>query len=170
METNRNQPTGRTPVDTLVQRLATEREGGGGGVAPASVPDDPANRGRSPEEALDEALRQTPAGDAFEFDESVVKQNLDEILLSLIALRCEGTHGKALIEDLANLFGADLSPGTVYPRLHDIENEDVLEMYELVRTKEYAVADETAAKDRIETAMHQHLCLGLFLSAALEEL
>jgi hypothetical protein len=40
----------------------------------------------------------------------------------------------------------------------------------LVRTKEYEIADEEAMTDRIESAMRQHLAMGMFLRAALSEL
>jgi hypothetical protein len=107
--------------------------------------------------------------ESFAFDDEIVKQNLDEILIALISLR-DGTHGKALIDDLSRLFDAELSPGTVYPRLHDIEGDGVLAMHELVRTKEYSVDDDDAAKSQIERAMYHHLALGLFLHDSLDEL
>jgi hypothetical protein len=108
--------------------------------------------------------------DPFAFDESVVKGNLDEILLMLVALRDSDTHGKGLMEDLETVFDADLSPGTVYPRLHDLDDDDLLRVQELVRTKEYRIDDDEDARDRIEEAMRQHLALGFFFYAARDEL
>jgi hypothetical protein len=108
--------------------------------------------------------------DPFAFDESVVKGNLDEILLMLVALRDSDTHGKGLMEDLETVFDADLSPGTVYPRLHDLDDNDLLRVQELVRTKEYRIDDDEDARDRIEEAMRQHLALGFFFYAARDEL
>lgn len=105
----------------------------------------------------------------FSFDDEVVKQSLDELLLLLVALRDGGTHGKGLMEDLATVFDSRLSPGTVYPRLHELEAENLLEMHELVRTKEYHLDDQAAARRRIDAAMRQHLILGLFFQAALEQ-
>lgn len=107
---------------------------------------------------------------SFEFDEELVKNSLDELLLVLVALRDGDNHGKGLMEDLSELFDAQLSPGTVYPRLHDLEDEGVLEMHELVRTKEYRIDDVDASRERIEAAMCQHLALGFVFYAALEEL
>lgn len=106
----------------------------------------------------------------FAFDDEVVKQSLDELLLLLVALRDGGTHGKGLMEDLATVFDSRLSPGTVYPRLHELEEADLLEMHELVRTKEYRIDDREEARARIGAAMRQHLTLGLFLQTALDEL
>ncbi len=106
----------------------------------------------------------------FRFEEDLVKNSLDELLLVLVALRSGETHGKGLMEDLAELFDARLSPGTVYPRLHDLEEEEVLEMHELVRTKEYRIDDAEAARARIEAAMAQHLALGFVFYSALQEL
>jgi hypothetical protein len=96
-------------------------------------------------------------------DESVVKGNLEAVLLALVATQDRNTHGKGLMETLSTSFGADFSPGTVYPCLHDLEDEGCLETRELVRTKEYAVHDEDLARGHIETAAQQHLALGAFL-------
>jgi len=100
----------------------------------------------------------------------LVTQSLDEILLALVALRDDGTHGTGLMEDVDCLFEVDPSPGTVYPRLHDLESGGTLARHELVQTKQYAIRDEDDAADRIERAMYQHLTVGMFLHAALEDL
>jgi DNA-binding PadR family transcriptional regulator len=109
-------------------------------------------------------------GSGFRFEESIVKENLDVVLLLLIANRSSGTHGKGLMGDLATIFDAHLSPGTVYPQLHDLQEEGLLDVQELVRTKEYRVEDEEALAQRVTAAMEQHLTLGLFLRTALAEL
>ena len=103
------------------------------------------------------------------FDEAIIKENLDEILLMLIALHGE-THGKELLSDLTHLFGAQLSPGTVYPSLHTLEEEGVLSMHAKVRTKEYSIADEAFVRATIERTMLQHLAFGLLLYAFLPRL
>ena len=107
------------------------------------------------------------AGD-FEFEEPHVKSSLDELLLSLVALRDSDTHGKQLLDDLAQEFDTILSPGTVYPRLHDLCDEDVLEQRELVKTKEYTLDNPDTAETTIANAARQHLALGMVLRAALE--
>lgn len=119
---------------------------------------------------VESVLEELFPGESFEFDEEHVKHALDELLVVLVALRDGETHGKGLMDDLAELFDAQLSPGTVYPRLHELDDEGVLEVHELVRTKEYRIADTAAAKAEVEAAMSQHLALGLVLYAALEEL
>lgn len=106
----------------------------------------------------------------FRFDESTAKENLDEILLLLVAHRSSDTHGKSLMGDLATIFDTRLSPGTVYPQLHELEDAGFLHVQELVRTKEYQVDDEQALVERVTAAMEQHLVLGLFYQAALAEL
>lgn len=100
--------------------------------------------------------------------EEIVTQSLDEILLALIALRDDETHGTGLMEDMATLFDVRPSPGTVYPRLHDLDESDVLARHDLVQTKQYAIDDEETAEAKIEDAMYQHLAVGLFLHAALD--
>jgi DNA-binding PadR family transcriptional regulator len=62
-----------------------------------------------------------------------------------------------------------LSPGTVYPRLHELCDEDVLEQRELVKTKEYTLDDAEAAESSVAAAARQHLALGMVLRAALEK-
>ena len=130
---------------------------------------DGASKHRSKEIVVD-AMDELFPGASFEFDEELIKNSLDELLLMLVALREGETHGKGLMEDLSTLFDAQLSPGTVYPRLHELEDESVLEMHELVRTKEYRIDDVGAARSRIEAAMCQHLALGFVFYSALGEL
>jgi hypothetical protein len=108
--------------------------------------------------------------ESFQFDEELVKHSLEELLLVLVELREADTHGKGLMDDLSTLFDARLSPGTVYPRLHDLEEEELLEMHELVRTKEYRIDDADTAHERVETAMRQHLALGFVFYSALQDL
>ncbi|WP_246986220.1 helix-turn-helix transcriptional regulator [Halorientalis marina] len=151
-------------VNTLIQELSAGDELG------AASPDAPSTEQETdPEQVLSSVMERLAVEESFAFDDEIVKQNLDEILIALISLR-DGTHGKALIDDLSRLFDAELSPGTVYPRLHDIENDGTLAMHELVRTKEYSVDDDDDAKSRIERAMYHHLALGLFLHDSLDEL
>lgn len=103
-------------------------------------------------------------------DDGLVTQSLDEILTALIALTDDETHGTVLMEALSTQFDADLSPGTVYPRLHELESEGILTMHELVQTKQYSIADGHEAERVIEKAMYEHLVMATFLQAALDEL
>ncbi len=100
--------------------------------------------------------------------EEVVTQSLDEILVALIALRDDETHGTGLMEDMTRLFDVQPSPGTVYPRLHDLESDGTLTRHDLVQTKQYSIRDDDAAESTLESAMYQHLAVGLFLHAALD--
>lgn len=135
--------------------------------ATASDTGDPGHRS---EEVVEAVTEQLFPDRTFQFEEDLVKNSLDELLLVLVSLRDGETHGKGLMEDLSQLFDARLSPGTVYPRLHDLEEDDVLEMHELVRTKEYRIEDHEETRARIEAAMTQHLTLGFVFYSALEEL
>ena len=60
-------------------------------------------------------------------------------------------------------------PGTVYPVLHELEDEELLSVHELVQTKEYSIDDGEAAHEKLEASMGQHLALGLVFRQALEE-
>lgn len=109
-------------------------------------------------------------GEAFTFDESIVKNELQEIILLLVAMRERNTHGKGLMREIESVFDAALSPGTVYPQLHDLDDDGLLRSQELVQTTEYRIDDADAARDRVDAAMRQHLALGYLCSVALEEL
>lgn len=129
------------------------------------------SRDRTPEDVMAEVAATLHDGgdEDVTLTEELVTQSLDEILLALIELREDETHGTGLMEDMATLFGVRPSPGTVYPRLHDLDAEGVLARHDLVQTKQYLIDDGETATDRIEAAMYEHLALGLFLHAALEE-
>ncbi|RQH03318.1 helix-turn-helix transcriptional regulator [Natrarchaeobius oligotrophus] len=116
-------------------------------------------------ELIDQVTETLPT-DEVEFDEEIVKENLEEVLLMLIALR-EETHGEELISDLTRFFDTTLSPGTIYPSLHELKADDVLSMHAKVRTKEYSIADEEYVASTIEQSMIQHLAFGLLLYAFL---
>lgn len=124
----------------------------------------------TPDEVMSAVVEDLLGGDADDViaSEEVVTQSLDEILVALIALRDDGTHGTALMEDVSSLFGVEPSPGTIYPRLHDLESDGTLARHDLVQTKQYAIRDEADAAERIERAMYRHLAVGLFLEAALD--
>lgn len=122
------------------------------------------------EAVLDDVTTTLFGQSSFQFRESVVKENLDEILLLLVAHRSSETNGKSLMSDLATVFDTRLSPGTLYPQLHELEDDGLLQAQELVRTKEYCIDDEEALVERVTAAMEQHLALGLFFHAALEDL
>jgi hypothetical protein len=124
----------------------------------------------SPAQLLDSVSDALFPESRVELDESVVKGNLEAVLLALVATQDRNTHGKGLMETLSTSFGADFSPGTVYPCLHDLEEEGCLETRELVRTKEYAVHDDDLSREHIQAAAQQHLALGAFLKRVSDNL
>ena len=146
-------------IETLVGKLRAD------GTADAE--DDPAAETAT---LVAETASELYDEDALDTDDGLVKGSLSELVVLLVGLRESGAHGKGIMEDVDRFFGTRLSPGTVYPTLHDLDEEGVLEMRELVQTKEYFVGDETAARERLETAMRQHLALGVVFEHALEEI
>jgi DNA-binding PadR family transcriptional regulator len=118
---------------------------------------------------VDEATENLFGDGRFNFKETHVKASLDELLLSLVALRSSDTHGKQLLDDLAGEFDTVLSPGTVYPRLHDLCEAGVLQQRELVKTKEYTLDDGGDARATIAAAARQHLAMGMVFHAAIEQ-
>ncbi|WP_254839785.1 helix-turn-helix transcriptional regulator [Natronomonas marina] len=145
-------------------RLLSELEqGSGDGVdlGTSSGGDAPAgpHPARQNIDLIEEALF---ADSPFRLDESIINEGLEEILLVLISMRTEDTNGKTLMSDLIRLFDAQLSPGTVYPTLHELEQDETLEMFELVRSKEYRVEDRAAARSKVTEAARQFLALGAF--------
>jgi DNA-binding PadR family transcriptional regulator len=130
---------------------------------------DAADSGTAVADVVDEVEANLFDNGGFEFADGQVKSSLDELLLSIVALRSSDTHGKQLLDDLGGEFDTMLSPGTVYPRLHGLCDEGVLQRRELVSTKEYTLDDTEAARARIAEAAKQHLALGMVLHAALED-
>jgi hypothetical protein len=157
-ESDHQTPSGEADISRLYAEVT--------GSDPAPGPEGPA---QAADGLLEDVLDGLLTDDGFSFDEDTVKANLAEILLSLVAHRSAETNGKRLMEDLSRVFDADLSPGTVYPQLHDATEAGLLERHELVRTKEYHVSDEAAVRERIGEQMRQHLVLGLFYYRAVEE-
>jgi len=155
------------PVESLLQELQEfdqiDADPGGSDVGSWGSERD------GPREVLSTVMSVLFPDTDFRFDEDLVKQNLDETLLMLVSLRESGTHGKGLMDDLARLFDAHLSPGTVYPQLHELEDEDLLRMQEKVRTKEYHIGDDRKVRARLERSMYQHLALGYAIYLALED-
>jgi len=121
-------------------------------------------------EALLSSVGEELADGSIAIDDGLVTQSLDEILLALIASSSDGTHGTGLMDELERCFDAQLSPGTVYPRLHELDSEGLLEQHELVQTKQYSISDDPAARARIERAVYQHLAIGMFLQASLDDI
>lgn len=124
------------------------------------------------EDELEKLMEQVTSDlpiDEIQFNETLLKENLEDVLLMLIALHGE-THGKELLSDLTQFFDVQLSPGTMYPCLHELEEEELLSMHSMVRTKEYSIEDEDAARATIEHTMVQHLAFGLLLYAFLPRL
>lgn len=154
--------TGETVRDTVDERL-TPLVGG-------KTPDRTSTPTRSatvPTSVLT-AIGQAVVDGEIAVDDGLITESLDEILLALIASSNTDTHGTGLMERLERQFDARLSPGTVYPRLHELEADGLLEMHELVQTKQYSIADRSSAAAGIERAARQHLALGVFLQASLD--
>lgn len=162
----RDVETGDAGTDSeTLERLRTEisaLEGGGGDDAPGSD--------QAADAILEEVVQGTISDEGFEFADETVKDNLNSVLLTLVAGRSADSNGKHLMDDLGRAFDSDLSPGTVYPKLHDLEEAGLLEKHELVRTKEYDIADAERFRERITEQMRQHLALGMYFHHALEEL
>lgn len=152
--------TTETTADVLLEKL---RAGGESAGAPA---EDPA---AETADLLAETAERLHGGDRLHVDDGLVKQSLDELLVMLVAFRTTDAHGKGIMGDLNRFFDTTLSPGTVYPALHDLEEDGILQVHELVQTKEYSVGDEAAARQRLGEAMQQHLAMGVLFRRALEE-
>lgn len=128
---------------------------------------DTASRDAISEPTLDSVIDDIADGN-LAVDDGLVTTTLDEILLAVIALSDGQTHGTGLIEELSRQFDAQLSPGTVYPRLHDLESNGTLAVHELVQTKQYSIADTETAASKIEQAAQNHLVMGMLLQASLD--
>jgi hypothetical protein len=141
-------------------------------LTPLGGTDSPRAHDRPVRDAIPESVLASVVDDVADGDidvaDGLVTQSLDEILIALIAMADDETHGTGLMEALSRLFDAQLSPGTVYPRLHDLEADGTLQMHELVQTKQYSIDDDAAAEEMIEDAAYRHLAIGMFLHASLD--
>ena len=153
--------TGKTMGDRSDERLT-----------PLVGASDPSAHSTASHDAIPESLLASVIDDIADgdiaVDDGLVTQSLDEILLAMIALSDDETHGTGLMEALSRLFDAQLSPGTVYPRLHDLESDNTLAVHELVQTKQYSIDDADSASSRIEQAAYRHFVIGMFLHASLD--
>lgn len=158
---------GGKAASTTIDQLYSELEPIGNPANKGTVRLTPDQRS---EVIMDDVVDRLFEEPSFSMGESAVKTNLDEILLLLIAHRTADTNGKNLMGDLAAIFSTRLSPGTVYPQLHALEEGGALSVHELVRTKEYRIQDEAVLAERVTLAMEQNLVLGHFFRAALSDL
>lgn len=79
---------------------------------------------------------------------------LDEVLILLIQKR-DGASGKQLMSALNDYLDVDLSSSIVYPRLHEMEDQDVLKVQEHIRTKEYIIQDEENADEKVSDKLQK---------------
>jgi DNA-binding PadR family transcriptional regulator len=80
---------------------------------------------------------------------AMVKGNLEAVLLAY--LMEQPRTGMELIEDLRRDFGVGLSMGRIYPLLHRLQKEGVLDSRRGPRLVVYRVSDRTAVRRRISS-------------------
>ena len=149
-----------TADETVAVLLETLGSDGAGEEDPAAVT----------AEILNETARSIEDADRLRVDHGLVTQSLEELLLMLVGLRTNDASGKGIMEDLDRFLGAQPSPGTVYPTLHDLEERGLLDVHELVQTKEYLIDDEGAAAQALREAARQHHAMGQLFQRALEDI
>lgn len=157
MNHQRLEETADETVATLLETLGSQSAGE---EDPAAVTD----------EVLTETARSIEGTDRLRVDHGLVTQSLEELLLMLVGLRTNDASGKGIMEDLDRFLGAQPSPGTVYPTLHDLEERGLLDVHELVQTKEYLIDDEGAAAQALREAARQHRAMGQLFQRALEDM
>jgi len=147
-------------ADLLIEKLQT-------GGQNEDAADDPAAPTAT---LLSETAEAVHGGDELHVEDGLIKESLPELLLLLVGFRTNDAHGKGVMNDLNRFFGTQISPGTVYPTLHELEEEGLLEVRELVQTKEYFIDDEEAVREHLRDAMTQHLAMGFIFRRAIEEI
>ena len=157
MSTQRLEETADETVAALLETLGSD---GAGEEDPAAVT----------AEILNETARSIEDADRLRVDHGLVTQSLEELLLMLVGLRTNDASGKGIMEDLDRFLGTQPSPGTVYPTLHDLEERGLLDVHELVQTKEYLIDDEGAAAQALREAARQHRAMGQLFQRALEDI
>jgi DNA-binding PadR family transcriptional regulator len=157
VSTQRLEETADETVAALLETLGSD---GAGEEDPAAVT----------AEILNETARSIEDADRLRVDHGLVTQSLEELLLMLVGLRTNDASGKGIMEDLDRFLGVQPSPGTVYPTLHDLEERGLLDVHELVQTKEYLIDDEGAAAQALREAARQHRAMGQLFQRALEDI
>ena len=104
------------------------------------------------------------AGIPQEAVQRFVKDELESIVLALL-LR-EPLCGTDIIRTIHNQFDVLLSPGTIYPLLHDLEKRRLLKCEYGVKTKTYKPAE--AAGEKIRKMLEEHVRASSFLSRFLQ--
>ena len=124
---------------------------------------------RSVGELLDGMTETARAGGStsLRLDRSFASEYLDELIIAIL-FRHDEANGMDIIREFSHLFGVQFSPGTVYPHLHSLEEEGILECRECVQTKEYRIVDEQTARAYLESTLAQLSCLRDFLAGGLE--
>jgi len=104
------------------------------------------------------------AGISAESVHRFVKDQLETIVLALLVR--EPMCGTDIIKTIHNKFGVLLSPGTIYPLLHELEKKKLLECEYGVKTKTYGPVE--GAEERIRELLDEHVKASRFLSKFLQ--
>jgi DNA-binding PadR family transcriptional regulator len=104
------------------------------------------------------------AGLAAESVQRFVKDELETIVLALV-LR-EPMCGTDIIKTIHSKFNVLLSPGTIYPLLHDLEKKGLLKCEYGVKTKTYKPM--AGAEEKIRAMLAEHVKASRFLSRFLQ--
>ncbi len=97
-----------------------------------------------------------------EFVDKLVKKELNTIVLALLA--GEPMCGRELKLAIFKHFNILLSSGTLYPLLHELEKENLLQCHNGIKTKTYRPTDEKKIKGMI----YEHIAAKNHLNAFLE--
>jgi len=91
-----------------------------------------------------------------------VKRELNTIVLALLAE--EPMCGRELKLAIFKHFNVLLSSGTLYPLLHDLEKENLLQCHNGIKTKTYRPTDEKKIREMI----YEHIAAKNYLNTFLE--
>ncbi len=93
--------------------------------------------------------------------ENLVKKELKNILISM--LLSNSMCGTDLVKVLYQKFKVFISPGTLYPALHELEKEGLLKYEYKLKSKIYAIKE----KERVEVLLRNHTKASSLLSEML---
>jgi len=75
-------------------------------------------------------------------------------------------NGTEVREAIQEASGHSVSPGSVYPTLHGLEDNGLIETESFSRSRRYGVGDGERARDRLGRAAADHAAVALFLDRA----
>lgn len=162
----------RRNQDFLTLKKAGTKDGNSSNVLDHLISEQKTRSDNAVENLLQDSAQQLFGVDAKQIDinDEQVKDSLKELLIAFVAVSETDTNGKKLMNDLSSALGTSVSPGTMYPELHRLNDDGIFEQYELVRRKIYEIGDKQEAEECLLESIQAHFLIAQVLYVAAQDL